>query len=119
MGDAGQEVQQEKEDGVHTHEEEEEEDQLIEEDQPYKAQGQAKKRRPRRVTEGKYYASAVLFLGYLHVKQRRAGLRRRNTAFTKSPRISTGGSRPTRNYSSGNLKTGCASAGRQSGPNHG
>ena len=58
MGDGPQEVEQEGEDGVHTHEdeeeeEEEEEDQLIEEEQPHKAQGQAKKRRPRRVTEGK------------------------------------------------------------------
>ena len=56
VGDRPQEVEQEEEDRVHTHkeeEEEEEEDQLIEEEQPHKAQGQAKKRRPRRVTEGK------------------------------------------------------------------
>ena len=123
MGDAHQEVEQEEEYGVHTHEEEEEEeeeeDQLIEEEQPYKAQGQVKKKHPCRVTEGKYYATAVLLLGYLHVKQRHAGLRKRNTEFTKSPRISTGGSRPTRNSNSGSSKTACASAGRQSGQNPG
>ena len=54
VGDRPQEVEQEEEDRVHTHEEEEEEeDKLIEEELPHKAQGQVKKRRPCRVTEGK------------------------------------------------------------------